>query len=72
MTSRWREHFFKGFVLCVTMPFDDVVWPDSNFEPLVFAIVLPIINHPPWKLRDSKLFRGCQRKLQTIWKDNLF
>ena len=71
MTSRWRKHLLKLSDLFVTMPFDDVVCPESNFKPLVFAIVLPFINNPPWKIKDSELLRRCQRKLQTVWKDDL-
>ena len=70
MTSRWRKQLLKVSDLCITMPFDSIVWPESNFEPLIIAIVLPFFSLHPWKLKNTKLVRGCERNLQEVWKDD--
>ena len=39
MTSRWRKKLLKVSDLFVTVPIDANVWSESNFEPLILAIV---------------------------------
>ena len=72
MTSRWQKQLLKVSDLCITMPFDSINGPESNFEPLIIAIVLPFFSLHPWKLNNTKLVRGCERNLQEVWKDDFF
>ena len=70
MTSRWRNHLLKVADLFVTVPIEENVWPESNFEPLILAIVLPFVSRNPWKLRKTKLVKDCEGSLQKMLKDN--
>ena len=47
MPSRWRNQLLKVSDLCITMPFDSIVWPGFNFEPLILADVLPFFSLNP-------------------------
>ena len=58
--------------ICVTMPFNDSVWNNCNFEPLIIAIILPSHNTPSWKLKYSGFVRECERKLQLLWESAFF
>ena len=51
------------------MPFDENVWPESNFEPLILEIVLPFFSRNPWKLRNTKLVKDYEGSVQKMWKD---
>ena len=70
MTSRSRKKLLKVSDLCITMPFDSIVWSESNFGPLIFAIDLPFFSLNPWKLKNTKLVRECERNLQEVWKND--
>ena len=41
MTSRWRKQLLKVADLFVEVPFNDIVWPQCNHEPLILAVILP-------------------------------
>ena len=69
MTSRWRKQILKVSDLCITIPFDSIVWLESNFEPLILAIFLRFFSLHPWKLKNTKLVRECERNFQEVWKD---
>ena len=71
LTSRWRKQLLKVSNLCITMPFNSMVWSESNFEPLILAIFLPFFSIHPWKLKHTKFVGECERNLQEVWKDNL-
>ena len=70
MTSKWRKQLLKVSDLFVEMPFNDTVWPSSNFEPLILCIVLPFADRSPWKLRSTTFVNKCARNLQTLWKED--
>ena len=65
MTSRWRKQLLKVSDLCITMPFDSIVWPASNFEPLSIAIVYLSLVFIPGSFKTQSLLvdvRGICRK----------
>ena len=68
VTSPWRKQLLKISDLCITIPFDSIVWPESNFELLILAIILPFFSLHPSKLKSTKLVRESERNLQKVWK----
>ena len=72
MTGRWGKQLLKVADICIAMPFNDSVWNNCNFEPLIIAIIIPFHNAPPWKLKHTSFVRENERKLQVLWKDDFF
>ena len=72
MTGRWRKQLLKVADICVTMPFNDSVWNNCNFEPLIIVIIILFHNAPPWKLKHTSFVRESEMKLQVLWKDDFF
>ena len=70
MTSRWRKQLLKVADLFVKVPFNDIVWPQCNHEPLILAVILSLHSSLPWKLKHTKFVTECKRKLQTAWKED--
>ena len=66
ITSRWRKQLLKVADLFVEIPFNGIVWPQCNHEPLILPVILPLHSYPPWKLKHTKFVTECERKLQTV------
>ena len=47
MTARWRNKLGKVADLLLTVPFERNVWPESNHEPLLLAIIFPLCHRAP-------------------------
>ena len=46
------------------------VWNDSQFEPLIVGLCLPLSRHPPWKLSGTVMLDGVERNLQSLPQDD--
>jgi len=53
MTALWRRLFNKLFDLVFEVPTGTDVWSNSQFEPLIVGIYIPLSRHPPWRLKGT-------------------
>jgi hypothetical protein len=60
LTAVWRRHLNKICDLVFTLPIGNDLWTDSQFEPLIIGLSLPLSRHAPWKLRGTPLLDGLE------------
>ncbi len=70
MTARWRKLMHKICDIVITIPVGSYVWCDSQCEPLIVGLYLPLSRHPPWKLGGSKLVAQLEGNLHGLSKDD--
>jgi hypothetical protein len=66
LTTMWRITLNKICYLTFTLPMGNDVWSNSQFDPLVFGLSLPLIRHPPWKLKRLNLVVDVERMLLEV------
>lgn len=66
MTALWRKLLSKICDLTFTVPVGSDVWNDSQCEPLVVGLCLPLSRHYPWKLKGTVLLDGVERVLRAL------
>jgi hypothetical protein len=70
MTARWRKLLHKICDVVFTIPVGSCVWCDSQCEPLIAGLYLPLSRHPPWKLGGTKLVAQLEGNLHGLSKDD--
>jgi len=66
MTAHWRRLMSKICDLIFTVPTGTDIWIDSQYEPLVVGLSLPLSRHPPWQLKGTPLLDGVERALRDL------
>jgi hypothetical protein len=66
MTATWRKMLAKICDIVFMVPVGSRMWPDSQFEPLIVGLCLPLIKHSPWKLKGTHLMVGLERELRSL------
>ena len=67
MTYKWRKQLRKVSDLVVTIGVGGDLWPNRLHEPLVLALICPLLAYSPWRVkRTGGLARG-QNKLPQVW-----
>jgi hypothetical protein len=64
--SHWRKFLGKVCTLTFTIPLDSDVWSNSQFEPLIAGLYLPICRQKPWDLRGSPMLERVERLLRQM------
>jgi hypothetical protein len=68
-TTQWRKQLYKVADMVFEIPCGALdTWDDSQYEPLVVAIVFPFLIHRPWQLRNSPKVLAVGGKLHQMWK----
>jgi hypothetical protein len=66
MTAKWRKMLLKICDLTFTVPLGADLWHNSQHEPLVVGLSLPLCRHAPWKLKGTPLLVGVERVLREL------
>jgi hypothetical protein len=66
MTALWRKLLHKICDVVFNVPLGASCWPDSQCEPLIVGLSLPLSRHPPWKLGGTKLLVKLERDLHGL------
>jgi hypothetical protein len=66
LTMHWRKLLNKICDLVFYIPVGTDLWPDSQFEPLIVGLSLPLSRHPPWKLRSTPMLDRVDRLLRGL------
>jgi hypothetical protein len=69
MTAMWRKLLLKICDVVFTVPIGTSVWNDSQCEPLIAGLYLPLSRHPPWKLKRTILMAELEGELFGLQKD---
>ena len=67
MTHLWRKQLSKDADLMFEVPVGTPMWPAENHEPLIIAVLLPIVTRRDW--RGPWIFQGSD--LSRITADEL-
>jgi hypothetical protein len=66
MTVYWRKSLNKSCDLVFEVPIETDVWSNTQFEPLIIGICLPLSRHSLWKLRGTALLDRVGRLLRGL------
>lgn len=66
LTARWRKLLGKICCITFTVPLGCDVWHDSQFEPLLIGLYLPLSRHRPWNLRGTPVLERVKRLLREM------
>ena len=70
MVQEWRRQLYKAADLIVEIPLGHPYWPDTNHEPLTFALCFPYINREPWELKGTPLMGRMGKMLRDLFQTN--
>jgi hypothetical protein len=54
MTATWRKKLRKVAYLVVTIPAGSTLQPQALHEPVVLALICPLLNYSPWQVRNTR------------------
>jgi hypothetical protein len=55
MMARWRKRLGKVADAMFTIPVGSLLWKDDMYEPVVIALICPLLAHSPWQVRGAAL-----------------
>jgi hypothetical protein len=67
LTAKWRKQLRKVADLVVTIPVGSPLWPNEMCEPLVIALICPLLNQSPWKVGNSRGLVELEASLPRVW-----
>jgi hypothetical protein len=71
MRVHWRMTLGKVADAMFTIPVGCSIWPSSMHEPLVVALICPLLSCRPWKVRGSPWMVELKDLLRGVWSGNL-
>jgi hypothetical protein len=71
MTSRWRKRLGKVADAMFTVPVGSAHWKSNMHEPVVVALICPLLPCSPWQVRESPVMAQLQRNLPRVWSSDL-
>jgi hypothetical protein len=68
-THTWRKKLYKmaDFVFFLPSGRKPRAWPVTMYEPLMVGIFLPLLEYPPWCLRQSPAAQQLDTDLRACW-----
>jgi hypothetical protein len=67
MTAKWRKQLRKVADLVVTIPAGSTLWPQSLHEPVVLALICPLLNCRSWQVRNTRRLVELTASLPRMW-----
>jgi len=71
MTSRWRKRLGKVADAMFTVPVGSALWGLDMHEPIVLALICPLLSSRPWQVRYTPLVAQLQHNLSRMWSADL-
>jgi hypothetical protein len=71
MTSRWRKRLGKVTDAMFTVPVGSTHWSLGMHEPVVVALICPLLPCSPWQVRYSPIVARLKRNLPRMWSTDL-
>jgi hypothetical protein len=66
MTARWRKMLGKICDLIFTVPVGTLFWSNTQFEPLIVGLYLPLSRHKPWRLKGTPMLDRVEGQLRDL------
>jgi hypothetical protein len=70
MTYRWRKQLRKVADLVVTVPVGGSLWPAECHEPIVIALICPLLAYSPWRVKESERLAQGRGALPKMWSSD--
>jgi hypothetical protein len=70
MTYLWRKRLFKETDIAFEVPVGVHFWDKRMHEKLIVAIVFPLLDVSPWRLKRMPVVLELERKLSGLWEKN--
>lgn len=71
MTSRWRKRLGKVADAMFTVPVGSKLWRTEMHEPVVVALICPLLSCRPWQVRDTALVDELRDQVSGMWSPDL-
>jgi hypothetical protein len=71
MTSRWRKHLGKVADAMFTVPVGSMLWGHDMHEPVVIALICPLLSSRPWHVRATPIMAKLQDSVSGVWSVDL-
>ena len=71
MTAYWRKQLSKVADAMFTIPVGCSVWPDNMHEPIVVALICPLLSCRPWRVRGSPWMVEFEGSMRGLWGSDL-
>jgi hypothetical protein len=72
MTASWRKQLGKVADVMFTIPAGtESIWPSSMHEPLVVALICPLLSCRPWRVRGSRWMVEFEDQMRGMWSNDL-
>jgi hypothetical protein len=71
MTSRWRKRLGKVADAMFTVPVGSALWERDMHEPIVLALICPLLHCRPWQVRATPLVAQLQAHMSGVWSPDL-
>ena len=71
MTGRWRKRLGKVADVMFVVPVGSKLWGTDMYEPVVVALILPLLSRSPWQVRRSPLVEHVKSGLLKVWSEDL-
>lgn len=70
MTSHWRKQLSKICDAVFVVPVGTDIWGETQHEPLLVGITLPLIKHRPWRIRGTDFVERVESQLRSLPKSD--
>jgi hypothetical protein len=67
MTSRWRKRLSKVADAMFSVPVGSMLWGAHMHEPVVVALICPLLQCRPWQVRDSNIVVELRDQVSGVW-----
>jgi hypothetical protein len=71
LTSRWRKRLSKVADAMFTVPVGSYLWAANQHEPIVVALICPLLLSRPWQVRDTELVVELRHQMSGVWSADL-
>jgi hypothetical protein len=71
MTSRWRKRLSKVADAMFTVPVGSLFWGADMHEPVIVALICPLLASRPWQVRDMPLVAELKHQVSGVWSPDL-
>jgi hypothetical protein len=71
MTSRWRKRLSKVADAMFTVPVGSLFWKADMHEPVIVALICPLLASRPWQVRDTPLVAELRNQVSGVWSPDL-
>jgi hypothetical protein len=54
-----------------TIPVGSTLWPQNMHEPIIVALICPLLASSPWQVRDTRLMAELRNQVSGVWSPSL-